>query len=146
MKKQKRNDLYSIKEKTLEELLGSDWPELKSKSYVATNVHRLRNVPLKQYRLPDLRLMIGQGFGLSYLVPIALDHLEKYPLAEAELYPGDLLHSILSIDDWFWTSHNDLLLRLRKCLQKASLRIKKSVTTKELENKIGESLTRFGAH
>ncbi len=88
--------------------------------------------------------MIGQGIALPYLVPIALEHLENHPFAEAEFYPGDLFHSILSIDEKYWLMHKDSLRCLRKCLHTASLRIRKSDVSEELKTKINDAISRFG--
>ena len=52
--------------------------------------------------------MIGQNIGLSYLVPLALEYLEKDPLAEGDFYPGDLLASVLRADARFWRDHPHL--------------------------------------
>ena len=41
-------------------------------SSLVKNCYRLRRVPLKHFRIEDLRLMIGQEIGLKYLLPIAL--------------------------------------------------------------------------
>jgi len=57
--------------------------------------------------------MIGQGIGLAYLVPIALDRLEEQPLAEGDLYPGDLLTAVLTIDVAFWKNDRDSFERIR---------------------------------
>ena len=64
-----------IADQTLNELEGFEWGPPTFESALVTNIHRLRRVPLKQYRIEDLRLMIGQQIGLDYLVPPALDDL-----------------------------------------------------------------------
>jgi len=92
----------SLLEKTLEELDGQDWGEPNFDSYVVTNCHRLRRVPLKDFTAEDLRLMIGQQISLEYLVPLALDRLAENPLTEANFYPGDLLNSVVQIPLDFW--------------------------------------------
>jgi hypothetical protein len=46
--------------------------------------------------------MIGQSIGLRWLVPLALEMLKQNPLAEADLYPGDLLNSVLAVESDFW--------------------------------------------
>jgi hypothetical protein len=50
----------------------------------------------------DIRLLIGYGIGLQYLVPMALQILEKDPLAEGEDYVGDLLINVLDIDPEYY--------------------------------------------
>ena len=64
-----------IADQTLNELEGFEWEPPTFESALVTNIHRLRRLPLKQYRMEDLRLMIGQQIGLDYLVPPALDDL-----------------------------------------------------------------------
>jgi hypothetical protein len=100
-----------IDEQTLEELEGKRWgpPELET-SLVLT-CHRLRRVPLNQFEPRDLRIMIGQGIGLPYLVPKALTVLEGDPFLDAEYYTGDLLMSVFMVDDAFWQTVPDLRRR-----------------------------------
>ena len=73
----------SVLAKSLEELEASDWGEPTYDSYLVTTIHRLRRVPLRQFSVEDLRIMIGQDIGLQYLVPLALEHLRKNLRAEA---------------------------------------------------------------
>ena len=42
--------------------------------------------------------MIGQKFGLDYLIPIAVEKIQKDIFIEADFYEGDLLENILKID------------------------------------------------
>jgi hypothetical protein len=88
--------------KSLQELEGKDWGEPEFQSHVVTNAHRLRRVPLCEFAVEDLRLMIGQEVGLQYLIPLALEHLRAAPFIEGDCYPGDLLVSVLQADSSFW--------------------------------------------
>ena len=88
--------------KTLQELEGEDWGEPELQSHVVTNAHRLHRVPLREFTVEDLRFMIGQQFGLVYLIPIALEHLRADPFTEGGCYAGDLLASVLRADSRFW--------------------------------------------
>jgi len=45
--------------------------------------------------------MIGQEIGLDYLMPLALTELEKDPMVEGDLYPGDLLGYVKGRDKYF---------------------------------------------
>jgi hypothetical protein len=91
--------------KTLEELDGRDWGEPKYDSYLVGNIHRLRRKPLEEFTVEELRVMIGQNIGLSYLIPIAVERLEENPLASGDFYSGDLLNAVLSVDPGFWQMH-----------------------------------------
>ncbi len=46
--------------------------------------------------------MIGQSFGLAYLVPLAIEKLRENILAEGDLYEGDLLQAVVKSDTKFW--------------------------------------------
>jgi hypothetical protein len=62
----------------------------------------LRTRPIGTLGTEDLRILIGQGIGLPWLVPLALETLEVDPLAEGDCYPGDLLASVLGVPAEFW--------------------------------------------
>jgi hypothetical protein len=52
--------------------------------------------------------MIGQDFSLRYLIPLATEHLKENIFIEGDLYPGDLLKNVLSVDANFWRSNKHL--------------------------------------
>ncbi len=91
--------------KTLNELEGVAWGEPEYHSHIVTTCHRLRRVPIGEFSIEDLRIMIGQQIGLLWLVPLGLVAVEADPLAEGDFYPGDLLRSLLRIDRSFWQRH-----------------------------------------
>lgn len=106
--------------KSLQELEGCDWGEPDYHSHLVTTVHRLRRQPLKDFSAGDLRICIGQNVGLPFLVPLAVERLEREPLAEGYFYPGDLLNAVLRVEGSFWTGHPDLLRRVREVLVRAT--------------------------
>src|SRR3954447_20486803 len=110
-------------EQTLDELEGVEWGRPTYDSGLVTNAHRLRRVPLKQYRLEDLRLMIGQQVGVNHLVPRALDHLEAHPLASGDHYPGDVLAAVARLPDSFWSTHRHLIPRTIRAIDGALARV-----------------------
>ncbi len=91
--------------RSLQDLEGEDWGEPTYDSHLVTECHRLHRVPLSKFSVEDLRIMIGQGFGLRYLVPLALEQLRENPLAEGAHYPGDLLVNLLQAGPQFWQEH-----------------------------------------
>lgn len=100
-------------EKTLEQLDGVEWGEPNWKSYVVINCHRLRRVPLRDFTVEGLRLMIGQEEGLEYLVPLALEQLERDPMVSGDYYEGDLLQNVQRLPMKFWEQHPVLWERWR---------------------------------
>ena len=94
--------------KNLNQLEGTSWGKAAYPSALVAKCHELREKPLKQFTIEDLRIMIGQNIGLKYLVTLALDRLEVNPLAEGDFYPGDLLKAVLTVEPKFW-KHNEPL-------------------------------------
>ena len=75
---------------------------------LVNKVLRLRKIPLNQFSVEDLRLMIGQNKGLEYLIPLSLDILKDDLFVEGDFYPGDLLQSVLKVSVSFWKEHKEL--------------------------------------
>jgi hypothetical protein len=63
--------------------------------------------------------MIGQGLGLPYLVPIALEVLEANPFAKGDYYPGDLLKMVASVPLAFWSDHPSYRRRAAHIVRRA---------------------------
>jgi hypothetical protein len=88
--------------KTLQELEGQDWGEPPFPSYLVRTCHALRRKPLCDFTVENLRIMIGQNISLGYLMPLAIEHLQRDPLAAGDFYPGDLLANVLKVKPSFW--------------------------------------------
>ena len=91
--------------RSLQELEGDDWGEPTYPSYVVTTCHTMRRKPLRDVTTEELRLVIGQGFSLDYLMPMAIAKLEENPLADGDFYEGDLLKNVLTVPASFWDEH-----------------------------------------
>ena len=139
------HDPSPIAEQTLDELEGVEYGPPAYGSSVVTNVHRLRRVPLNQYRLEDLRLMIGQQNGVDYLVPRALDHLEADPLAAGDHYPGDLLSAVARLPNRFWRAHTPLIPRVIGVIDVALARVQEADTVEALPEELRAARERIGA-
>jgi len=100
--------------RSLEEIEGKRWgspgPDA---TPLAAEALRLRTVPVASLTAEDLRLLIGQQVGLSVLVPLAVQQLQRDPLAEGDYYPGDLLASLLRLPASFWAANPALAGRVR---------------------------------
>ena len=90
---------------TLEQLEGAEPAVPTFESYLVQTIHRLRRKPIAQFTVEDLRIMIGQQTGLQYLVPLALDHLERDPFVSGDFYAGDLLGVVADISSAYWLAH-----------------------------------------
>jgi hypothetical protein len=93
---------------SLQELEGQDWGEASYPSSLVRTCHALRRKPLRDFTVEDLRIMIGQNFSLEYLVPLAIEHLQRDPFAAGDFYEGDLLASVLKVKSSFWQQRPDL--------------------------------------
>jgi hypothetical protein len=104
--------------KSLEALEQKDWGDPAS---APTNLVKrcieLSKVPVETFTLGDLRLMIGQQFGLPYLVPIALEKLEDDMFVEADYHEGDLLSNILNVDTEFWRDNRNYWAQLNQLIR-----------------------------
>ena len=78
--------------------------------------YRLRKKPIGDFTIEELRIMIGQQIGILFLVPIALEIIEKNPLAEGDYYPGDLLASVTRLDASFWQNHSQWYARVEHAI------------------------------
>jgi hypothetical protein len=94
--------------KSLQQLEGEDWGKPTFDSHLVTECHRLHRVPLRDFTIEDLRIMIGQHFSMEYLVPLALEQLRIDPLVEGAFYHGDLLAAVLRAGYQFWQQNSEL--------------------------------------
>jgi hypothetical protein len=98
--------------RTLEQLEGQVWPAPDIDTHLVLECHRLRKVPLNQFSVENLRIMIGQQVGLEHLLTIALEKLQVDPWLEGDYYPGDLLHAVVRVELEFWVRNEELRGRL----------------------------------
>ncbi len=113
--------------KTLNKLvrrLRKKTDEPKPFDYSKINCIHLGDVPLEEFTVENLRLMISQKIGLEYFVPLALGHLERDPMASGIHYPGDLRESVQRLPTRFWDQHPDF----RACWQRIQVAIAKPPT------------------
>ena len=102
------------KSRTLEQLEAHVWSSPPAdESPMATRCHALRKVPLEKLSAGDCRVLLTQGIGIRYILPIALDYVEADPLIEGDYYPGDLLLALLREPLDAWSRDKDGLSRLK---------------------------------
>lgn len=121
MIERKHMDKKKIENLTLEELEKDIWETPSNfPTSLVENVYSLRKKRLIDYDANDIRILISQNVGLKYVVPKAIQELEKNILVEACYYPGDLLLTLLKISD-YWITHteerNKIIALLKKSKQ-----------------------------
>ena len=107
---------------TLEDLEQERWGNPEFGSHLVTECHRLRKIPIGQFTTENLRIVIGQGFSLPHLVPIALERLFDNPFLEGNFYPGDLLLAVANAPSEFWQANPDLLGDMQDVINRAQQR------------------------
>jgi len=90
------------RQKTLENLENDKWISFNTDSILLKRIKELRKVPLDNFSVEDLRLMIGQHLNLDYLIPLAIEKLREDILAEGDMYKGDLLLAVVNARQDFW--------------------------------------------
>lgn len=124
MKKRRKNS-KDWRMQTLEQLENEIWPTVFDVSFMISSCHALRKKPINEFDIEDLRLMISQKIGLTYLVPEALEKLDSNLFLEGHLYPGDLFDAILSAGLNYWFSHQESVEWLTLIVHKNEPRLKK---------------------
>ena len=129
--------LNSKENRSINQLLGITPEETTAESsYLVKKCMQLSNVPISELEVEDYRILINQGIALKYIVPPAIDILSDNLFAEGDYFPGDLLKSILTIDESFWEENAGLKEKLKQiCLRDFG-----SIETLDLSNSIKEEL------
>lgn len=129
--------------KSLQELEDADWGEPRFPSHLVTACHRLRRVPLREFGVEDMRIMIGQNIGLAYLIPMALERLAADAFVEGNFYPGDLLSATLQVEERFWDQRSDLRDRLAAIAGTALSEMERSDDCDTVERHLSAACRRF---
>ena len=126
------------RQKSLETLENSNWGDPSTApTGLVKRCMELSKIPVDNFTLSDLRIMIGQKFGLDYLVPIAVEKIKKDIFIETDFYEGDLLENILKIDTSFWDNNQQVWTDLDTLIKFKQPRLKelKIETTKFYNSK-----------
>ncbi|MFD7940682.1 contact-dependent growth inhibition system immunity protein [Streptomyces sp. NPDC059755] len=96
-------------DRSLEELQRDRWsvPSGGETRLMAT-VRELRRKPIGGLTVEDMRRLIRQDVGLAYLLPLAVEVLRIDPLAEGDMYEGDLLAAVLTRSAEVWSESPEL--------------------------------------
>ncbi|MFD3505388.1 contact-dependent growth inhibition system immunity protein [Streptomyces sp. NPDC058678] len=97
------------RDRSLEELERDSWsvPSGGETRLMAT-VRELRRKPIGGLTVEDMRLLIRQDVSLACLLPLAVEVLRIDPLAEGDMYEGDLLAAVLTRSAEVWSESPEL--------------------------------------
>lgn len=131
--------------KSLESLEKHIWPSIndEEESHLVSTCNKLRKIQLKDFKVEDLRVMIGQDIGLKFLLPLAIEMLNENILVEGDYYPGDLLSVVLSAEKDFWKENSTLWKEVVGVLEKQSDRIKNEAVSFEMKREWYEKIENF---
>ena len=109
------------RQKSIENLEKDFWGQPpKDSTPLVDKVHRLRTIQIEKLEPKDVRLLIGQKVGLRFLIPAALDILSDDIFIDTELFEGDLLKSVITVDNDFWNDNKELKYKLDGLLKSYS--------------------------
>jgi hypothetical protein len=97
----------------LEELEGIRWSIPAGETRLMATVRELRRKPIGELTVEDMRVLIRQDVSLAHLLPLAVEVLRADPLAEGDLYEGDLLAAVLTRDAGVWSDSPELRREVR---------------------------------
>jgi CDI immunity proteins len=128
---------------TLEQLENDVWESPELATTMIRNCYRLRKKPIDEFTIGDLRLMIGQDIGTEYLMPQAIEILEADPLAEGDLYPGELLHSVMTLPIEYWKKRPDQANKAREIALEAIKILKRQEDIDSVDEKLIKRTEQF---
>jgi CDI immunity proteins len=132
------------KMKSIETLEGDRWGEAPENApRLVKRAYALRQIPIEQLGIEELRLLLNQGIGIAFVLPLAVDVLERDPLAEGDFYPGDLLQSVLNVSTEYWSAHPRLKKRLESSLRKRKSEVETRPISEEIRRDLNRAINRF---
>ncbi|WP_018343616.1 contact-dependent growth inhibition system immunity protein [Cytophaga aurantiaca] len=132
---------HNWKTKTLSHLEKQKWNDSSFDSRLILRLNQLRDIPLNTFTTEDLRIMIGQQMSLPYLIPLSIETLSINLFAEGDLFEGDLLKNVLSIETKFWNNNKEYWLQMNDLIKHERDKIAKlKFDTSKFENSIFKNL------
>ena len=97
--------------KTLLSLIGEQYSgELRSGLVLA--VKKALRKKIVDLSREEIALLMRQGIGLEFIVPISIRFLEENTINAREMYMGELLEAVVAIPKEFWINHEELNNRM----------------------------------
>ena len=118
-------------------------PTIKLSPVTPTNLINRHNQLLTKnvadFSVEDIRFLIGQRTALEILLPRAIELLNEDIVTEGDLFEGDLLLSVVSLDDFFWIRNRRWYNQISELINKSRIDIE-SVPLSKL---IGKEVSYF---
>jgi hypothetical protein len=109
------------RDRSLAEIERDRWPAPPGDATrLVTTVHALRRKPIGELTVEDMRLLIRQDVGLAHILPVALEVLRDDPMAQGDMYEGDLLAAVLTRSPEVWSESPELGRELRLIVSELS--------------------------
>ena len=109
---------HNWRQKSLESLEGENWGEVPTdESSIVVRAMKLRKIPLEQFSIDDIRFMIGQEIGLTFLLVLAIEILKENLLAEGNYYEGDLLNAIFHVKPQNWKGNHENWIQIDELIK-----------------------------
>ena len=86
--------------------------------------YNYRRIPVKNLSIEQVRLLLGQSIGVRFLLPKALEFLQNDILSEGDFYPGDLLSSVLRLEEINWEGNDQLKSEFKELVKRKFIEIK----------------------
>jgi hypothetical protein len=113
--------------KSIEQLEKIVWDDNDLPTALVEKVHRYRKIPVCDLSIEQMRLLIGQNVGLSYIIPQAIIKLRENIFAEGDMYEGDLLAAVLTSEIAFWNENPGLKQEMEQVLTLHKKEIEESI-------------------
>lgn len=130
--------------KSIEQLENDYWNTPAAfPSGLVEKVFLLRKKKISELDSDDIRVLISQNIGLKYLVPEAIGKLEKNLFEEALYYPGDLLLTLLGINDDYWQQNIIQRESFAALIKKSKTDIEKGFEDNDIRQEANKLLNKF---
>jgi hypothetical protein len=124
---------------TIEKLEGVEWPRPDYDSYVVTESHKIRKIPIEELTVEQLRLCFTQDIGVKHVIERTIELLKNNPILSGAYYDGDLLIAVLQSKYLKQSKNKDIINDIAAIAIKAKALIKDS----DLINSVNNELKRL---
>lgn len=103
--------------KSIEQLENDYWPSTDFPTPLVEKCYRYRKIPVQDLSIEQIRLLLGQKIGVRHLLNKAIKVLKEDILSEGDFFPGDLLISVLRLENSDWKGNAQLQTEFNKLLE-----------------------------